>query len=296
MTPKRHDGHSCEEALRRMDRYAGGDARYEEVASAREHVKACSLCTDELARREHLRLRLKSAVASESASPLLEQRIRRSLREEAPPRKRSTPWMWAPRLSLAALAILLIAVTVAYQVGHLRFTVASQEAFVQSISGRVASIMRVGLQDHVHCAVFRKTPKKAPTFEEVVKDVEPEYRGLVDLVKQHVPDDYKIIMAHHCRYHGRKFVHFTMKSDSNLISLVISRKGQGETFERDLAPALAESGIPIYQSGVQRFQIAGFESRDHLAYVVSDLNQQGNLQLMARLAPTVKNFLENLES
>lgn len=296
MNPKNTNAHSCEEALRRMDRHDGDSAAHNDLAAAREHVTACSSCGEELARREQLRNRLKLAVASETVPAALEYRIRRSLQEQAAPAKRSTSWMWAPRLSLAALATLLVAVTVAYQVGHLRFTAESQEAFIQSISGRVATIMRVGLGDHVHCAVFRKAPKTAPTFTELVQDVEPQYRGLVTVVKEHIPDDYKVVMAHHCRYHGRKFVHLTMRSGSSLISLVISRRGQGESFERDLGPVLAESGIPIYQAGVQSYQIAGFESRDHLAYIVSDLNDKGNLHLMAAIAPSVKGFLEKLES
>lgn len=296
MNPKGTNAHSCEEALRRMDRHEDDSPVQSEMALAREHVAACSNCGEELARREQLRARLKMAVASEAVPAALEHRIRRSLRGQARPANKSISWMWAPRLTLAALATVLVALTVAYQVGHLRFTAESQEAFIQTISGRVATIMRVGLGDHVHCAVFRKAPKAEPTFAELVQDVEPQYRGLVTLVKEHIADDYKVVMAHHCRYHGRKFVHLTMRNGSNLISLVISRKGQGESFERELGPVLAESGIPIYQSGVQNYQIAGFESRDHLAYIVSDLNDKGNLHLMATIAPSVKGFLEKLES
>jgi hypothetical protein len=289
------NGHSCEEAILHLDRYMGDGLSHEEARAVREHLQTCSRCEGELSRREQLRARLKAAVSAENAPLGLEHRIRRSLNEQAQPKSKPSAWVWAPRLTLAALATLLIAVTVAYQIGHLRFTAESQEAFIQSISGRVGSIMRVGLGDHVHCAVFRKFAKTAPTFEQLAQNMEPDYRRLVEVVKQHVPDDYRIVMAHHCRYHGRKFVHFTMKNEKNLISLVISRKGQGETFQGELGSVLAESGIPIYRAGVQRFEIAGFESRDHVAYVVSDLNQKGNLQLMAAMAPAVKGFLQKLE-
>ena len=73
-----------------------------------------------------------------------------------------------------------------------------------------------------------------------------EYRGLVDVLKDRVPSDYRPIMAHQCRYHGRAFVHLKLKNESGLLSLAITRKDGGETF----------GGLDIQHDGVQRFQIA----------------------------------------
>jgi ABC-type glutathione transport system ATPase component len=42
---------------------------------------------------------------------------------------------------------------------------------------------------------------------------------------------------------------------------------------------------------VDRFQVVGFESHDYLAYVISDLDAQQNLQLAANLAPTLREYL-----
>jgi len=53
--------------------------------------------------------------------------------------------------------------------------------------------MKVGLGDHVHCAVFRKFPKNPPTFEEMAAKLGPEYEGLLPLVKA---GDMQIVMAH----------------------------------------------------------------------------------------------------
>src|SRR5262249_30819102 len=157
----------------------------------------------------------------------------------------------------------------AYQLGHLRLTTRSQESYIATISSRVAGIMRVGLGDHVHCNVFRKFPKTPPSFEEMAQKLGPSYESLLPLVKERAPGDLKIVMAHQCSYHGRKFVHLALRNESKLLSLVISRKQDGETFTKEsLAPVLSDSGIPIYQSGVQRFELAAFESRDYLVYVI----------------------------
>jgi hypothetical protein len=42
---------------------------------------------------------------------------------------------------------------------------------------------------------------------------------------------------------------------------------------------------------VDRFQVVGFESHDYLAYVISDLDAQQNLQLAADLAPALREYL-----
>jgi hypothetical protein len=62
-----------------------------------------------------------------------------------------------------------------------------------------------------------------------------------------------------------------------------------------MLPALTESGIPMYQAGVQRFQISAFETRDRLVYFISDLSKEKNTEMMLALAPQVKAFLRKQE-
>src|SRR5438105_8849461 len=213
------------------------------------------------------RERLRTAARSFSAPARLEARIRGGVRESS----RQTGWMRS-LLPLAAALLVSLGGVIAYQLGHLRLTTKSQESYIATISSRVAGVMRVGLGDHVHCAVFRKFPKNPPTLEKMAQDLGPDYQELLPIVKAAAPGDLRIVMAHQCSYHGRKFVHLALQSDSKLLSIVISKKRDGETFTKEnLGPVLSESGIPIYRSGVQRFEIVGFESRDHLVYIVSDL-------------------------
>jgi hypothetical protein len=124
----------------------------------------------------------------------------------------------------------------------------------------------------------------------------PAYAGLIPIVRSQVPDTYRMMLAHECRYHGRKFVHLSLMDDSNMLSLVITRKTPGESFKTDdMMPALVQSDIPMYQSGVQRFQVTAFETRDYLVYFISDLGKKQNTEMMLALAPRVKEFLAKQE-
>ena len=155
--------------------------------------------------------------------------------------------------------------------------------------------MRVGLGDHIHCSVYRKYPADAPSVEKIAAGMAAEFRGLIPIVRDHVPGDYQLMMAHQCRYHLRPFVHISFRKGSSLLSLVVAAKNDGESFQASgLLPALQQSGIPVYRAGAQHFQIAAFETAKHMAYVISDLPSEGNTETMIALAPGVRDFLSRM--
>lgn len=235
-----------------------------------------------------LKDRVQNAVRGISTPQQLEVRIRKQI--SAPPRFRL--WAsWLIPVALAAVAAVLFLVP--YQTGHFRLTHASRESYIASVSYRVATMMRVALGDHINCAVFRKFPSHPPAPAELVHDLGPEYQGLLQIVRDRVPAEYTLMMAHHCSYHDRQFVHLTWKNDPHLLSLMITRRNPGEQFDPAPAlPPLQDSGIPIYRAGVQRFQITAFESGDFLVYFISDLPEHDNSAVMLALAPDIRNFLE----
>jgi hypothetical protein len=184
----------------------------------------------------------------------------------------------------------------AYQLGHLRITTSSQESYFATISQQVSGIMRVGLGDHVHCAVFRKYPRQAPPPEKIAADMGPQYLPLVKLIRDNISPDLRVTMAHRCKYHGRPFVHLAMIDGSHLASLVIAERQPGETFQTSgLTPALSDQNLPVYHSNVQRFQIDGFQTGSHLVYLISDLPKDANDRLMASVANPVREFLKSME-
>ena len=238
-----------------------------------------------------LKEKLQRAVRSEEVPPYLEARIRANL--AAIPRPAS---LWSPRWAVAGLlAAGLMGVTIAYQLGHLLLTTAAQESYVVKLTNQVASIMRVGLGDHLHCAYFGKLPRSAPRVEELVSQMGPRYSGLLPIVRQEVPEQFQIVGGHRCRYHKRPFIHIVLKGDAKLLSLVVAEKKPGEAFDVEgMLPALVQSGQPIYQTSAQRFQIASFETPEHLVYFISDLTAEQNMHQLLAMTPAVKAFLGKL--
>ncbi len=233
---------------------------------------------------DQINKRLKAAVDSVEVPPFLEAQIRRQIQDQAaaPPRRR-----WTALAVASVAAALVIGAGVTYQLGQIRQTSADQESFIVTMSSKVATLMRVGLGDHLHCAFFRKFPAEAPAVEEMESKLGPEHKELIPVVRAHVPQEYKLVLGHLCRYHGRQFVHLTLKNDVQLISLVITAKRPGESF--DIEGALPE----LVQSGVEQFQIAATETDKHLVYVISDLPANQNLQLMQSMVASIKTILEN---
>ncbi|MEO7142694.1 MAG: hypothetical protein ABI165_04250 [Bryobacteraceae bacterium] len=228
----------------------------------------------------HTNDRLKAAVRGVAPPPYLDARIRSGIRSG--PRRRS--WELALVPAAAALAVCL-GVGIAYQYGHLRFTPSSRDSYIAAVSSHVATLMRVGLSDHIDCAVFRKYPKNPLPAETFIEKLGPRYSGLIPIVRRQVPAGYKLVIAHRCHVYGRAFVHLVLKNDSHLLSLVITRRQPDESFDvRSF----------IHQAGVQRFQIAAFQNQDFLVYFISDLPQPENTDMMLALAPAVNKYLTAL--
>ena len=238
---------------------------------------------------EQINKRLKAAVNSVEVPPFLEAKIRRQIQDHAAsPRRR-----WTALAIASIAATLVIAAGVTYQLGQIRQTSGDQESFIATMSTKVATLMRVGLGDHLHCAFFRKFPAEAPAVEEMESKLGLEYKDLIPVVREHVPQDYKLVQGHQCRYNGRQFVHLSLKNDSKLISLVITAKHPGESFDIEgILPELVQSGVRVYDSNTGQFQIAAMETGNHLVYFISDLPAKQNLQMMQSMAASLKTVLE----
>ena len=143
--------------------------------------------------------RLKNAVRSVEAPAYLETRIRANLHavQTAPQRA-----FWArPLAAVAAAAVICVTGGIAYELGHLRLTADSQESYIAKVTTQVGTLMRVGLGDHVHCAVFREFPKNPPKVEELEAKLGPEYAGLIPIVRSKTSGGYRLMMGHECQYH-----------------------------------------------------------------------------------------------
>ncbi|HWP45317.1 MAG TPA: hypothetical protein VNO14_18890, partial [Blastocatellia bacterium] len=212
----------------------------------------------------------------------LQARIRSELRKGASPD-------WRYWLAAAAMITLMVGVW-----GAVRLWRAPETLSQPSQAG--AQILRVGLDDHVRCAIEHRFAERRFSEEEIASALGPQYVGLVSLVEQAAPGEYLVTVGHRCRANRREYVHLILKSDRASLSLVITRKN-GESFERGEVPsALNASGVPLYRSSLEGYEVAGLETRDYLAFVVSDLAAGENLRVASTFAAGVRDFLARLEA
>jgi Putative zinc-finger len=285
---------NCERVRRYLDSYISNELLVESNLEVLRHIEQCSACSQELETRVRIRASLQAAARREELPPGLEKKIRREIRARSPVR------LWPFDLSLrwiSAVAALLLISTATWIVWRSRreLSLQEQDAYIGRISLRLSTILQVGLRDHVHCAVFRKYPKDPPALAEMARDLGPQYAGLVPLVKARVPDEFRVIMAHRCSVQGRNYVHLVLQGPSSLLSLIITKKNPGESFPAaQLAPVLQASGVPVYRAKASQFQVAAFETPAYLAFVISDLPEERNLQLATALAPSVQGFLNQM--
>jgi anti-sigma factor RsiW len=280
----------CEKTRRYLDAYLSNELLVETNHDLLRHLEGCAACTAELEARTRLRARLKSAVQAQAVPPELPVLIRERIRREESHSRPLLDW----RMPLAIAAALVIAVTIQVRPTGTPLPGltdrAAQATYIQKISATVGQVFKPGLGDHIHCALFRKYPANPPSIQEMESKLGDDYKGLLPLVSKAVPEGYKVVLAHQCTYAGRQFIHLTMRKGSSLISLVISRKQEGESFT-SFSPETSASGVPIYQASTENYHVAGFESERFLAFVVSSLNASANMQIAATLAPAVSQLL-----
>jgi len=286
MTGINYGQRPCERIQSHLDSYLSNELLVETSHEVLRHLDTCADCVQALEDRKRVRKMLRSAVESEPVPVHLRERIRSEIRRTRTgfhfPIPRSN---WA--FAVAASLVLVLSGWVGFRVWNLRTAAVVSEANER--------ILTMGVSDHVTCAMDHGMYRKRFTFEQMSRALGREYAGLVSLVNEKVRADYEIAVAHRCTVNQRNFVHLILTKDDAVVSLVITKKS-GEAFPQSgVAAALRESGISLRQARLRQYEVAGFETRDHLAFVVSNLPKDANLELASNLAPAVSFHLNGLE-
>ncbi len=288
---------SCESIQRHLDSFVSGEVSAETREQVSRHLGDCPDCSAYVATLSKVRQSLRRAVEQEPVPQRLEARVRDRIRSHES--KRSGIFAWAPAFGLAA-AVLLVLLggwhgwNATEKSTHL--DQASQERYIDSLLARLATVFQVGLGDHLHCAHFREFPQDTPSLEEMTTKMEAEYATLIPAVRDQIPTGHHIALAHQCTYRGRRFVHMITRGNRQLLSIVITRKQAGESFTSASLTAIKNAaGVSLYGSTADQFEIAGFEAGDHLAFIVSDMGREENLQWAVSLAPSVHRFLAAMQ-
>lgn len=280
----------CASTMRNLSAFLDGELPEPYLAVLSKHLDECRSCQHEVEVRKNMSCRLKSAVSTAQPSPYLATRIMAQVRAQ----ERKPQWLqrgvWGGACAAAVVA------AVALSLDDLRMKVYSQNAYISQLVRKVSAVMAPGLADHVHCSVYRKYRSEAPPIEKLHAQIGPEYKDLVNAVSTRVPTGFKIYIAHECGYNGRDFIHVGMHDGSHQISVMLAKRQPGESFrDSGLLPVITNGRLRIYNASAERFQVAGFETDTHLAYVVSDVSESQTKELMLALAPAIQRTITALK-
>jgi hypothetical protein len=157
----------------------------------------------------------------------------------------------------------------------------------------VASILKLGVSDHIVCAIKgHNYPGVANPPDQIRNKLGVRYAVLLQVVQERLPG-FEVLEGHICSIPGsdRKYVHFITRGQGTILSVILTERN-GAALPTDKLLLRADSGgLGIYRDHLSGMEIAGFESGQYFAFVVSDLNQKELLQLARRLAPSLNETL-----
>lgn len=256
---------ACEKVRRYLDSYIDNELLVETNHEVLRHLEGCSACSREMESRTVLKSRLRQVVMLASVPPGLQAKVVATLHGHESERRRT--WM------IAVAAILLLSIGT--------WSIQRQGT---SSSELLASIMQVGLDDHIHCAVKRTYADPPPSLSQMQSDMGPVFQGMIQVVRGKVPAEYRLEQAHLCTYKARQYTHMIFRNDAAVISVIVTRKERGESFGRVAS---------LRQSDQGHFATAATETPDYLIFVISNLRPKENLQMAASVTPEVAAYLKS---
>jgi len=299
MNVRNFNDRSCERYRPYFDAYLDHELPVETQQDIQQHVVSCQDCARILESRGQIKQLVRNVVTREEAPIELVEALRGPFQTESRSffAHDTAGWM------MAAAAVVILAIGGVAVLQWDRIVQPSPGVGVfQSVSARVKEILRVGLADHLHCAIVSERWKQFVSLGEM-KTAEgssalgTEFIELVPAVASTLGTDYTVVGGHRCTAGDRKYIHLIMTgSKGAILSLVITEKKHGDSFtQANAVSVMKASGVDIYQDQQEGMGIAGFESERYLAYVVSNLDRDANLNIASSLAPIVYGHLHRLE-
>jgi hypothetical protein len=241
---------------------------------------------------------LRNAVTKEEVPVELADALRNRFRTERPSFFAYNTAGWL----MAAAALLALAIG---GVAALQWSSAIQlrgdDGAFQNISLRLQGILRIGLIDHVHCAILLERWKRLVSFDEMRANtgrsaLGPDFIDLVPAVQSKLGADYKIVEGHRCVANRRQYIHLIATGNKDtVLSLVITEKRDESFTPADAVAVMEASSIPLYRGQQGKYEVVGFESGKYMAYVISNLDRASNVDVVSVMAPVVYNHLHRLE-
>jgi hypothetical protein len=205
-------------------------------------------------------------------------------------------------MAIAATLLLVVAagwMATIYVSGHAPHQLIAQERYIDSLVDRVGAVTFLGLSDHLHCGVYWKILQRQLSEADIERDLGPQLAPLAAIVQHHLPAGYEVRLAHRCDYRGRSYIHFAAqgKQEEQLVSVILTERTAVDSFASSdgLRPVASAAGVEIFGTGVDGYELAGFEMAGYIGFVVSVLGSDENRAIAEALLPRVNQFMSALE-
>ncbi len=276
------DSKQCERIRQYLDAYLSNELLVETTSDVLQHLESCEACSQELEARTRVRDAVRRVALGQIPPEELRQSIQRQLRKMQP------GFLGVSRRLTWAVALAGVMVVV------LASVVARQWINVRRERRLVASVLALGVSDHVQCAIKgHNYPDIANPPEQLRQKLGPQYEGLLDVVQRRLPG-FEVLEAHICSVRGspRKYVHFITRGWGTILSVILTRN-EGEQLPRGIAFSSGASGsVSLYEADLEGMNAAGFESKEYWGFVVSDLSRDTTMGIASELAPPLKAVLD----
>ncbi len=281
----------CRKIQAHFDAYMDNELLVETNREVLEHLESCPGCSTVLEDRIRLRSALHRAGSRVAVPGALGDSVRASLS------KASTAPAW-PRWAAAAAAAAVVLALGLTSTGLLRQPAVPAAGSTRPQALLVDELQRAlapGVDNHLYCTIEHGFDERSFTSDEMKTAIGAGYTELVSLVEADAPPEYTLTVAHHCSTDGRRFIHLVLQGNGTAVSLAVTTKGGTAFPRRELAEVLDEFEFPLYANQVRGYEVAGFESRNHYTFVVSDLTRSENVRIATALASSVREFLSQIE-
>ena len=313
---------NCQQFREMLDSYISGELLVETNHDFLRHLENCPACRQELKARRQLRLQLRSAVINTpdaKINPAFAARLEARLRQQA--LSPQVGW-WKRLVGNASFSnpklLLAFAASLVFTIGCGLFLIKYQSNSTNEDSvaannqpdklisptespsplGEILQaawheMANLALGDHKNCALEFKLKDKPITLTEASKKYgkfnENLNQVVIEPLREVFPeksaDEIKLLAAHSCIFNGHRFAHIVLRQREHTFSVLVTNS--------DLPNNVGEEIISHTTDG---YQIAGFRTKSHFVFVVSDATPAENDGIIRTIAAPVKKHLKAFES
>ncbi len=272
----------CERIRGHLDAYLSNELLVETTGEVAKHLSSCVACSRELESLMRVREALRKAVGKRLPPEHLSAAVRSRVRKAQPS---FFPFLLVPPAWGIALACVVFVIVAA---------VAGQQWLkVRSDRQLIATVLTLGLSDHLHCAInAHNYPEVAHPPDQLASKLGSRYSGLLPVVEAKLPG-FEILEAHICSVPGspRKYVHFIARGRGTILSVILTRRESERLPASRFLVAGTSGGVDLYDTRLEGMSVVGFETRYYLGFVVSDLGPDEMVQIASPLAQPMRDVL-----